>query len=289
MAPQICIFEDDRVVQFLPLVFFRPVFELRCGMLSLQEKIFQAYPRSTVSIHCRTSLAPSLKVRNPQLLINEFPGSSCLFINGRLVADPGLAKKIPLTAKQDAVYCAGDQLVAASVSGKNLERIKKNLPSLLSLSDFDGVPKIEIEAEMVNYPWDVIQKNGTQIVQDFEWMMKRTWNKRPRSMGKVYPGVSMLGKKNIMIDRGAVIKPGTVLDAENGPIYIGRDVKVFPQCTIIGPVGILEGASIKVGAQIYENTTIGPVCKIGGEVERINYSRLFQQTARWLPWPCVLG
>jgi UDP-N-acetylglucosamine diphosphorylase/glucosamine-1-phosphate N-acetyltransferase len=106
-----------------------------------------------------------------------------------------------------------------------------------------------------------------QIVKDFESMMKRKGKGRPRIQGKVYPGVSMLGKKNIFIKRSAVIKPGTVLDAEDGPIYIGKDVKVFPQSTIIGPVCILAGSSIKVGAQIYENTTIGPVCKIGGEVE----------------------
>jgi UDP-N-acetylglucosamine diphosphorylase/glucosamine-1-phosphate N-acetyltransferase len=267
MAPQICIFEDDHVAQFLPLVSFRPVFDLRCGMFSLQEKILQAYPRASRAVHCRLSLAQALKARIPDLRVNEIPSSACLFINGRLLADQALVKKIPLTAKEDAAYISCGQLVAAYVSGKNLERIKKTLPPLLSFSDFDDLPKIEIEAELVNYPWDLIQKNGVQIVKDFESMMKRKGKGRPRIQGKVYPGVSMLGKKNIFIKRSAVIKPGTVLDAEDGPIYIGKDVKVFPQSTIIGPVCILAGSSIKVGAQIYENTTIGPVCKIGGEVE----------------------
>ena len=76
-----------------------------------------------------------------------------------------------------------------------------------------------------------------------------------------------LGKKNIFIENGAVIYPGSVPDAKDGPIYIGKNVKIFPQSTIIGPACILDGSSIKAGAQIYENTTIGPVCKIGGEVE----------------------
>jgi UDP-N-acetylglucosamine diphosphorylase/glucosamine-1-phosphate N-acetyltransferase len=83
----------------------------------------------------------------------------------------------------------------------------------------------------------------------------------------VHSGVHVLGKQNIIIENGAVIKPGTVLDAEGGPIYIGKNVNVFPQSTIIGPACILDGSVIKVGAQIYENTTIGPVCKVGGEVE----------------------
>jgi UDP-N-acetylglucosamine diphosphorylase/glucosamine-1-phosphate N-acetyltransferase len=119
----------------------------------------------------------------------------------------------------------------------------------------------------VSYPWDLIQKNGTQIVKDFEFIAKKAGKNKLSQEGKIYAGVHVLGKKNIIIEKGAVIKPGSVLDAEEGPIYIGRNVNVFPQSTIIGPVCILEGSSIKVGAQIYENTTIGPVCKIGGEVE----------------------
>ena len=68
-------------------------------------------------------------------------------------------------------------------------------------------------------------------------------------------------------DTGAFIVSGAVLDASDGPIYIGRKVRIFPQSTIIGPVCVWDASWIKVGAQIYENTTIGPVCKVGGEVE----------------------
>jgi UDP-N-acetylglucosamine diphosphorylase/glucosamine-1-phosphate N-acetyltransferase len=83
----------------------------------------------------------------------------------------------------------------------------------------------------------------------------------------VHSGAILLGKKDIIIEEGAVIKPGTVLDAKNGPIYIGKNVEVLSQSTIMGPACILDGSLIRIGAQIYENTTIGPVCKIGGEIE----------------------
>ena len=36
---------------------------------------------------------------------------------------------------------------------------------------------------------------------------------------------------------------------------------------VVGPASIGDGSLIKVGAKIYSGTTIGPVCKIGGEVE----------------------
>ncbi|MGD1046241.1 MAG: GlmU family protein [Bacteroidota bacterium] len=267
MAQQICIFEDNHFAQFLPLVHFRPVYSLRCGIFSLKEKILRAYSPSNITVQCRKSLALCIKARKPQFSVNEIPASECLFINGRVLADQTLAKKIPLSAKQDVVYVSGDQVIAAYASGKNLERVKKNLSSPLSLSDFDGLSKIEIEPETVSYPWDLIQMNGTQIVKDFESIVKNAGKRQPHIRGKVHSGVHLLGKKNIIVENGAVIEPGSVLDAETGPIYIGKNVKVFPQSTIIGPACILDGSAVKVGAQIYWNTTIGPVCKVGGEIE----------------------
>jgi UDP-N-acetylglucosamine diphosphorylase / glucose-1-phosphate thymidylyltransferase / UDP-N-acetylgalactosamine diphosphorylase / glucosamine-1-phosphate N-acetyltransferase / galactosamine-1-phosphate N-acetyltransferase len=267
MAPHICIFEDNLFQQFLPLVHFRPVYSLRCGIFSLKEKILRAYPGANVTVQCRKSLALCIKSRKPEFSVNEIPASECLFINGRVIADQTLAKKIPWTAKQDVLYVSNGQLIAAYVSGKNLERIKKHLSAQLSLSDFDGLPTVDLHVETVSFPWELIQKNGEQIVKDFESIARKAGKMRSHIRGKVHAGVHLLGKKNIIIEQGAVIKPGTVLDAEDGPIYIGKNVKVFPQSTIIGPACILDGSSIKVGAQIYENTTIGPVCKVGGEVE----------------------
>ena len=267
MAQQICIFEDDHFAQFLPLVHFRPVYSLRCGIFSLKEKILRAYSPANTTVQCRKSLALCIKSRKPQFSVNEIPASECLFINGRVLADQTLAKKIPLTAKQDVVYISNDQLIAAFVGGKNLERIKNHLSSQLSLANFEGLPKIEIDVEVVTYPWNLIQKNGEQIIKDFESIAKKAGKRQSHIRGKVYSGVHLLGKHNIIIEHGAVIKPGSVLDAKGGPIYIGKNVKIFPQSTIIGPACILDGSAIKVGAQIYENTTIGPVCKVGGEVE----------------------
>ena len=121
MASHICIFEDTQCLQFLPLVYVRPVYDLRCGIFSLREKILWAYPRASVSLQCRESLAVSIKVREPQCSVNELPAAECLFINGRLIADDKISKKIPLTSKQDVVYIAHGQVVAAYLSGKNVE------------------------------------------------------------------------------------------------------------------------------------------------------------------------
>ena len=174
MAPHICIFEDDHFAQFLPLVHFRPVYALRCGIFSLKEKISRVYPRANVAIQCRKSLALCIKFRKPQFSVNEIPAAECLFINGRVLADQTLAKNIPITSKEDVVYVSNGQVIAAYVSGANLDRIKKNLSSPLSHSSFDGLPIIEIDVETVSYPWDLIQKNGAQIVKDFESIAEKS-------------------------------------------------------------------------------------------------------------------
>lgn len=265
MANSICIFEDVHYSQLLPLVYFRPVYNLRCGILSLKAKLFRAYPKATFSIHCRAYLADYMKVRNPGIRVNEISGDECLFINGRVIADAEFSKKVPLHEKSDVVYVYKNQVVAARVSGRNLTKLRKNIGSLLSLSDFDGIPQKDINVDLISYSWNLIQNNKTQLMKDYALLVgakKKTGNK-----GKVYKGAYLLNEKDIFIDDGAIIKPGVVLDAEGGPIFIGKNVKIFPHATIIGPAYIGDGSLVKIGAQIYSDTTIGPICKVGGEIE----------------------
>jgi UDP-N-acetylglucosamine diphosphorylase/glucosamine-1-phosphate N-acetyltransferase len=86
-------------------------------------------------------------------------------------------------------------------------------------------------------------------------------------LGKIYPNVTLLEDKNIYIAAGAKIKPGVVLDAEDGPIYIDEGATIMANASLQGPLFVGAKSAIKMGAKIYEGTSIGEVCKIGGEVE----------------------
>ncbi|OPX32048.1 hypothetical protein B1H10_08075 [candidate division KSB1 bacterium 4484_188] len=77
----------------------------------------------------------------------------------------------------------------------------------------------------------------------------------------------MLGKENVHIAAGARVMPGVVLNAESGPIYIDQGAVVMPNAVLEGPLYLGKKSRIKIGAKIYQDTTIGPVCKVGGEVE----------------------
>ncbi len=264
MAPNICIFEDDRCTQFLPLTYFRPVYNLRCGITSLKEKIVRSYPKANVSLHCRSYLEDYMRLRNPGVHVNEVQGDRCLFVNGRVLADSSLSKIIPINQKSDALFVHDGQVVAASVSMPHLNKVRAKLSSHLTIADFEGLPKIEVEVKMVSYPWNIVQENGTWLKKDYEVILS-SW-KGKKIKGKLHKGVHLVGK-DVLIEEGASVKPGVVIDTEGGPVIIGKNAKVFPQATIIGPAYIGDGSWVKVGAQIYENTTIGPVCKVGGEIE----------------------
>lgn len=265
MSKQICLFEDIYHPNLLPLVYFRPTFNLRCGIFSLKEKVQHAYPKAELTLHCRSYMADYMRLRNPGLAVNEISEKECLFINGRAIVDEKFSKLIPLEGVKNIVYVNDDKVVAARVNGQKLKTLKSHLNGIFSISDFDGMQIQQVDVTMINYPWELIKHNGEQIRADFSVLTKH--QKKKKTSLQKFLGVHLLNGRNIFIGEGSVIKPGVVIDAENGPVYIGKNVQIMSFSSIIGPAYIGDGSIVKVGAKIYADCSIGPVCKVGGELE----------------------
>ncbi|HUX60535.1 MAG TPA: GlmU family protein [Ignavibacteriaceae bacterium] len=263
---QLCIFEGIDYERLEPLIFYRPVYDLVCGMSTLREKILRAYPNTKYSLHCRPYLTQFVKANNPGIDVNKIEDDSCLFINGNILANCNISKLIPLNDNSDKVYLNGDNLVAARVSGERLKALRNNLHELLSQSNFSELPVENVEVENINYMWDLINNNGKEMLADFEFFSSNI-KAENRIQGKIFEGVHLIEKDNIIILNGAEIKPGAVLDASKGPIYIDQFATVFPNAVVEGPVYLGESAQIKSCARIYENVSIGKISKVGGEVE----------------------
>lgn len=262
---QICIFEGIHYARLLPLVYTRPVYDLRVGITLLKEKVIRLFPEAKVTLHCRSYLAEVMKEKYPQYRINEIDEDEpCLFVNGRVLVEDDFLSQIDLSDPNDVLYVNGEYIIAAKVSGSKLAEMKNCLNGLFTFSDFDGLVKKRVDVKVINYMWDAIHYNASAIKQDFNFIVK---DKKEKILGKVYEGAHLVNKDQIFIDEGAVVKPGVVLDAEDGPIYIGKNAKIFPNAVIIGPCYVGDNSAIKAGAKIYEGTSIGEVCKIGGEVE----------------------
>ena len=258
---QICLFEDNQVDFFEPLIYSRGVYDLVCGGSSLKDKILRVYPDIKYSLHCREYLAACIKEQNIGISVNEIVDDICLFINGRVIAGSDFSSIVPLNDNEDKLYLQNNDVIAARLSGTNLKKFKQFLNKPLELSLFPSIPKVKIEVKIAGYIWDLIRENNKELISDIYYLTKISLFHNHLS------GIHLIRKENIYIEGNAVIKPGVVLDASNGPIFIGENSVVYPNSVIIGPVYIGRSTLIKSLAKIYENVSIGDVCKVGGEVE----------------------
>src|ERR1017187_5554806 len=229
---QICLFEDNAVYFLEPLIYSRGAFDLVCGASSLKDKILRSYKGVKFSLHCREYLTTSIKDKNPGISVNEIEGDSCLFINGRVIAGTDLAKIIPLDDNVDKLYLKKNDLIAARLSGSNLKKFKQHLNKPLDLSLFPALPKVEVEIKIAGFIWDLIRENNAELISDIKYLT--TQDLFHNHLNSTH----QIKKDNIFIERTAVIKPGVVLDASNGPIYIGENSIIFPNSVIIGPAYI---------------------------------------------------
>jgi len=262
MKPVIMIYEDTGFKNLLPLTYLRPVYDLRCGILTLKQKFEFFFPDSKIIFHCRPYLENSIKEKYKKSLVNDFKGNSILFVNGRLLINKEVAHKIR-NLKEGIILSSDNQIVAVKIKGNNFNYVKFNDDGSLSF-DIDNLSKVNTNAKVINYIWDLVNYNGEEIINDYKIIIK---NYELRKAKIIYKSVETINKKNILICKGTKIEPFVLLDASEGPIFIDEDVHIMSHTTIRGPAFIGKNCLIKTNTSIYHNTTIGEVCKIGGEIE----------------------
>ena len=261
---QICIFEDTKYINFYPLTYSRPVYELVCGIKSLRQKITRQFPGEKILLHCRKYLEESVKLQLPDVDVNLVNDDSCLFINGRVKVDEIFSEQVKGKKSDDCVFINGNEIIAFKLSGANLKKIKSDFPDTFSLKSLSELPSENVDVKTYNYLWDFIGDNGTEIVKDIDHLKKNNLDfVNPES----FNGINIVNEKEVFICNNVTIKPGVVIDASNGPVYIDENAFIFPNAVIEGPACFGESVKIKAGAQIYENVSIGKLCKVGGEVE----------------------
>jgi len=260
---QICIFEDEKYSNFYPLSYTRPVYELVCGINTLREKIIRDISSVNVSLHCRKYLEETLKNQYPDVDINNINDDSCLFINGRVLASEYLSEIITENP-EDCIYKSGNEIVAVKLSNENLTNIKHDLTDTLDFNSPLELLTKKVDVKLYSYLWEMITDNGSEIVSDIEQLRKKGLFTAHLDD---YDGVNFVNSNEIIVRQNVAVKPGVVIDASNGPVYIDENVFIYPNAVIEGPVYIGKDSKIKISAAIYENVSIGSNCKIGGEVE----------------------
>jgi UDP-N-acetylglucosamine diphosphorylase/glucosamine-1-phosphate N-acetyltransferase len=264
---QTCIFEDEKYLNFEPLIYSRPVYELICGISTIREKAKRLLPNKKLSLHCRKYLETIVKAENPGASVNDFSDDEILLVNGRVTETEKLDSIFHANSSGDIIYKSANGIVAARISGANLQRFKSNFSDVIETKLFDGIPAKEIDIKLADYLWDFIYLNGIEIRKDFEFLSQQNKKERLDLTKHNFTNVSFVSPEQIFINKSAELKPGVVLDASSGPIYIDKNASIFPNAVIQGPVYIGESSKIKSSATIYPNVSINRVCKVGGEVE----------------------
>jgi UDP-N-acetylglucosamine diphosphorylase/glucosamine-1-phosphate N-acetyltransferase len=233
------LFDDPSIrASLLPLTFTRPVAEMRVGILTITEK-WERYFQMKPSHSTQTYLSKKF-VKNVS--------SDNLWINGAV--------------------CPEEALVEAIKKLKTGEAIHKNSMIIAVRTDDDELPEViagkatEYSGEIVliDKLWKIFQNNGNQIRADFKLI---TANRKSTAIKD--PNILTYNPSDIFIEEGAVLH-SAVLNAENGPIYLGKNSEVQEGSVIRGPFSLGESSIVNMGSKIKGDTTIGPYCKIGGEV-----------------------
>ncbi|MBN2417059.1 hypothetical protein JXO52_14565 [bacterium] len=256
---QLCIFEDDAFHQFFPLTLTRPVYELRYGMMRVADRLAALYPGSTVSFFCREELAADLQERNPGVPVNRVEGEELLLLNGSVRDVETLAEAVDPEGG-GIVYRAGDRVAAVRCSAVDLRKRGCERGGPVTAADWGDFPERSVSIDLARYCWDYLTDNRRQLEADFTRMGGAGIE------GTVMEGVHLADPGRIRIARGSVVKPGSVIDAGDGPVWIAEDVTVSANTVISGPVYIGPGSIIRPGARITGPVSLGPVCRIGGEV-----------------------
>lgn len=115
------------------------------------------------------------------------------------------------------------------------------------------------DCKLLEHPWQIFEFNNWAINEDFKMITKGKVSKIPSSSRAIFP-------ENIFIEAGAKIS-FSILNAESGPIYIGKNAEIQEGCLLRGPVSIGAESRVKMGTKIYGATTIGPNCLVGGEIK----------------------
>lgn len=237
------LFDDYSRNNLLPLTFTRPVCDIRFGILTIREKWEKMMGIVTSTL-------------TEEFLSEKFPiikGASNILINGSVCPTPTLIEEIQSLMPNEAII-GTDSIIALHVLAEDLDKIGEG--------DTEGIIEKATRSEIlkISYPWDLLSQNHQAIVNDFNLLTAG------RVSEPIPDWVKVTAPENVFIEKGAQLE-NVILNASEGPIYIGENVQVMDGARLRGAVAVIDSAIVKMGTNIYGATTIGPHVKVGGEIE----------------------
>jgi UDP-N-acetylglucosamine diphosphorylase/glucosamine-1-phosphate N-acetyltransferase len=241
----IILFDNEVRDHFLPFTYLRPVADLRVGILTIREK-WERWFGGEVSYITQDYLTGKYPI--------EY-GDENYVINGSVLPSEELCALLREMENRQA-FLLGDELIAAKMDRRQFDRLINDD----EFGDLKGYDIGDTRFLKINRLWDIYGINDQAIRDDYRLL---TEGRRSQSLSARN---IVIAPEQIFIEEGARVE-GAILNAEEGPIYIARESQVMEGCMIRGPFALGERSQLKMGAKIYGQTTIGPGCKVGGELK----------------------
>ncbi|WP_289869947.1 putative sugar nucleotidyl transferase [uncultured Duncaniella sp.] len=223
--------------RLLPLTLTRPVALIRHGITTISEKWQKAIPGAY-----SYSTQDYLSMKYPMVEATDVDN---LFIAGNLHPDSKLVEAI-------LALNIGEAL---TFNGETIARRGNGNPTFKT--EYDGTPF------RLSNVWDIFMLNDEAIRRDFE-LLTAGRSSRPLS-----DSCRLIGDPSqLFIEEGATVECANI-NVSKGPVYIGRDAEVMEGACLRGPIAMCEHSVVNMGGKIYGATTLGPYCKVGGELNNV--------------------
>lgn len=268
----LCLFEDAAVRHLLPLVHTRAAGDLRVGIRTLVERHRRAFaadrgPASGAGglvLHTRPEVAGVTVLEHPQALVNAIPpeAGGVLFVNQRWLVEPGellgRVQRAATPTEPARAFVQGGTLLAAWHPDPPADVLANGF---VGPESFDGIAQEEVEgATLIARLWHLLDDVPERIAADFD-----TLGLSGHDGTAVHPSATLVNPERIYLAPGAAVRPGAILNAEAGPIYVAEHAVIEEGAIGIGPLYLGPHARLKAAARV-DGSAVGLHSKVGGEV-----------------------
>lgn len=245
LSHRVLLFDDPGRADFFPLSVTRPIAELTLGI----DRIADSWSRL---------LDAEVRPHVPEELggLWAHPAQSGdWFINSCWLPDPDTLQT--LESLQPGMACRDEhgRLIAARCAGHHVASFQPWAEEWATTITRDR------PTQWLNRLWDLTAHNAAWICRDYEQLTAH------RRTAAIHDSNRVIGGQGVFLEKDAVVV-ASVLDDREGPIYLGERSEVMPGCLIRGPFSLGAGSVLKMGAKIYGGTSVGPGCRVGGEVSQ---------------------
>ena len=217
------LFDNPGRDNLLPLTFTRPVSDIRIGILTIREK-WEAY----LGVKTSSLTEDYLSLKHPII-----KGKQNILINGSICPNEKLVSQI-IKLKPNQALVHEDYLIAIHLNEADIDDLE-------NAENIEDVETTTLHLK-IEHLWDIFQKNGDAIVEDYNLLTKG------RKSIKASETNTLINPEHIFIEKGAKLECA-VLNATDGPIYIGANAEIMEGSVIRGPFALCEHSIVKMGAK----------------------------------------